>query len=135
MTVNNQHSHTRPDVFSRGALELTFKLLRKNNPRLSLEIQNQLQGVKAIARHSALSDGIEQSLPTSSDLDHFQITLDASTIGKVVDALTNMGQQLLNSPEKDSGTLVVIRSLMNEWIELAEWILLHTEDSRSQAWH
>ncbi len=134
MTVINPPSNTRPDVFSRGALELTFKLLRKNNPRLSLEIQNQLQGIRAIVRDSELQNNVSQS-PPASDLDHFQITLDASTIGKVVDALTHMGQQFLDSAEKDSGTLVVIRSLMNDWIELAEWILLHSEDSPSQAWH
>ncbi|MGH1371195.1 MAG: hypothetical protein ACRBBW_04110 [Cellvibrionaceae bacterium] len=135
MTVNNPETITRPDVFSRGALELTFKLLRKNNPRLSLEIQNQLQGVRATLHDNELSHRAQPSSLTPSDLDHFKITLDASTIGKVVDALTHMGQQLLDSAEKDSGTLVVIRSLMNDWIELAEWILLHTEDSPSQAWH
>lgn len=127
MTVNTQQSTLSADVFSRGALELTFKLLRKNNPRLSLEIQNQLQGVRASTN--------DQSTTTSSDTDHFQMTLDASTVGKVVDALTTMGQELLNDTEKDGGKLVVIRSLMNDWMALAEWILLHTEDSPSQAWH
>lgn len=127
MTVNAHQSTLRADVFSRGALELTFKLLRKNNPRLSLEIQNQLQGVRANTN--------DQSTTTAPDTDRFQITLDASTVGKVVDALTTMGQQLLDDTGKDDGTLVVIRSLMSDWMALAEWILLHTEDSPSQAWH
>jgi len=122
------HSSDRPDIFSRGALELTFKLLRKHNARLALDVQNQLQGKRAL---EAVVSNTEQN-PNG---EHFQITLDASTVGKVVDALTTQGQELLDSAQKDSGTLVVIRSLMKDWIELAEWILIHTEQSPSKVWH
>jgi len=122
------HSSDRPDIFSRGALELTFKLLRKHNARLALDVQNQLQGKRAL---EAVVSNTEQN-PNG---EHFQITLDASTVGKVVDALTTQGQKLLDSAQKDSGTLVVIRSLMKDWIELAEWILIHTEQSPSKVWH
>jgi len=122
------HSSDRPDIFSRGALELTFKLLRKHNARLALDVQNQLQGKRTL---EAVVSNTEQN-PNG---EHFQITLDASTVGKVVDALTTQGQELLDSAQKDSGTLVVIRSLMKDWIELAEWILIHTEQSPSKVWH
>jgi len=128
MLITTMHSSDRPDIFSRGALELTFKLLRKHNARLALDVQNQLQGKRAL---EAVVSNTEQN-PNG---EHFQITLDASTVGKVVDALTTQGQELLDSAQKDSGTLVVIRSLMKDWIELAEWILIHTEQSPSKVWH
>jgi len=128
MLITTMHSSDRPDIFSRGALELTFKLLRKHNARLALDVQNQLQGKRTL---EAVVSNTEQN-PNG---EHFQITLDASTVGKVVDALTTQGQELLDSAQKDSGTLVVIRSLMKDWIELAEWILIHTEQSPSKVWH
>jgi hypothetical protein len=128
MLITNHNSSGRADVFSRGALELTFKLLRKHNARLALDVQNQLQGKRALA---AVMSNTEANLSS----DHFHITLDASTVGKVVDALTTQGQELLDSAQKDSGALVLIRSLIKDWVELAEWILLHTEVAPSKAWH
>ena len=118
----------RPDVFSRGALELTFKLLRKQNPRLALDVQNQLQGL------ASLKEVTEQAPPRKPS-DHFHITLDPQTIGKVVEALTTLGQKLLNDSPKDSGTLVVVRSLIKDWIELAEWVLAHAQEPSSQMLH
>ncbi len=128
MLITTLHSSDRPDIFSRGALELTFKLLRKHNARLALDVQNQLQGKRAL-------EAVVSNTEPNPNSEHFQITLDASTVGKVVDALTTQGQELLDSAQKDSGTLVVIRSLMKDWIELAEWILIHTEQSPSKVWH
>jgi len=128
MPITTLHLSDRPDIFSRGALELTFKLLRKHNARLALDVQNQLQGKRVL-------EAVISNTESNPNSEHFQITLDASTVGKVVDALTTQGQKLLDSAQKDSGTLVVIRSLMKDWIELAEWILIHTEQSPSKVWH
>ena len=130
MTFSSTDTPTpdRPDVFSRGALELTFKLLRKQNPRLALDVQNQLQGL------ATLREITEQVAPRKTS-DHFHITLDAHTIGKVVEALTMLGQNLLDDSAKDTGTLVVIRSLIKDWIELAEWVLVNAEDPASGTLH
>ena len=121
-------SPDRPDVFSRGALELTFKLLRKQNPRLALDVQNQLQGLATLRE-------VTEQVPARKVSDHFHITLDAQTIGKVVEALTALGQNLLDNSPKDNGTLVVVRSLIKDWIELAEWVLVNAEDPHSQTLH
>ncbi len=125
MTASSQSIQYCPDLFSRGALELTFKLLRvHNNARLALDVQNQLQ------------EPPTQDHPTHNrHQDQFRVTLEAHTVGKIIDALTSMGNNLLNNPERESGTLVAIRSLIKDWIALAEWILAHSEDDRSRALH
>ncbi len=125
MTASSQSIQYRPDLFSRGALELTFKLLRvHNNARLALDVQNQLQ------------EAPTEGQPTRNrHQDLFRVTLEAHTVGKIIDALTSMGNTLLNNPERESGTVVAIRSLIKDWIALAEWILAHSEGDRSQALH
>ncbi|NIB44404.1 hypothetical protein HBA55_32720 [Pseudomaricurvus alkylphenolicus] len=115
--------NARPDVLSRGALELTFKLLRHYNAQLALDVRNQLQGEKVLP-----------NLCSSTKADHFFVTLSAQSIGKVVAALTQLGEEALVNRESDSGRLLVIRSLMKEWMELAEWLIMRV-DSPSPALH
>lgn len=122
MMAVNTRSKTRPDLFSRGSLELTFRLLRNKNARLALEMQNLLQGRKAAPL--ALPNSGFLSTP---DIDHFYVTLSPQNVGKVVDELTRLGQELLNNPASASSKLLIIRPLIKDWINLAEWLLLQAE--------
>ena len=111
---------SRPDVLSRGVLELTFKILRHNNVDLALDIQNQLQGSKM--------PGIANSDPHAKDArDHFHITLTPQTIGRIVDALTRLGEKYLRDKENQQGQLAVIRTLIVDWMALAEWHISKAE--------
>ncbi|MAZ89260.1 MAG: hypothetical protein CL693_16645 [Cellvibrionaceae bacterium] len=125
MTASSPSIQYCPDVFSRGALELTFKLLRAhNNARLALDVQNQLQ-----------KSPTKRPPNANRHQDLFRVTLEAHTVGKIIDALTIMGHTLLNNPERESGTIVAIRSLIKDWIALVEWILAHSDDGCSHALH
>lgn len=111
---------TRPDVFSRDSLELTFQLLRQQSSGLALDIQNQLQGTKL--PYMAYQESQQQE-----NCDHFRITLNAQKIGKIVDALTQLGQHCLNNPNENKGHLAILRSLIEDWMALAEWLISHAE--------
>ena len=115
MTLTQPGSETtrkNPEVFSRGALELTFRLLRSRHPSLALSVQNILAG---------------KPLPGAAS-DQFHINLDARTVGRVVAALTDMGEQSLHSgSDADQGRRVVISTLIREWMTLAEWIIIRAD--------
>lgn len=111
----------RPDIFSRGALELTFKLLRPYRAGLALDIQNQLQDAPVPSHQS---NNTTQKAVKISSADQFFITLEPQAIGKIVAALTSIGNDLLSSHTDESGNIMVVRALMKDWIELAEWVIL-----------
>ncbi len=102
-----------PEVFSRGALELSFRLLRKRNPALALEIQNVLVCGKLPCPKN-----------DNQTNDRFHVNMGAHTVGKIIAALTEMGQQALLDDTGLRGRRVVIRTLIQEWMSLAEWIII-----------
>lgn len=116
-----RQSLRRPDVFSRGALELSFKLLRPHNPTLALEIQNILAGEKFSLRNDVQASAVT---------DHFHIQLGPLVVGRIVDALTQLGNTALEEAS-EPGLLVVLRTLIKEWMTLAEWIIVNAEHDRA----
>lgn len=105
---------SRPDVFSRRALELTFQLLRNNDSGLALDIQNQLQGTK-------VPELADQAIQMRDARDHFRITLTAHTIGKIVAALNSMKVASRQNTTREMGQLAPLRALIEAWMALAEW--------------
>lgn len=126
MAVNTRFK-ARPDLFSRGSLELTFRLLRNKNARLALEVQNLLQGRKAAPL--AATPVSDSGFLSNPEGDHFYVTLSPQNVGKVVDELTRLGQELLNGPQSGNSKLLIIRPLIKDWINLAEWLLLQAGKS------
>ncbi len=123
-TIKSSDELHRPDIFSRGALEFTFRLLRHHSPSLALAVQNVLAG------NILTLDSPLHSTPPSRTSDHFMVYVDAHTVGKVVAALTEIGQQALaNKQRQDSGQLIVLRTLIQEWASLTEWLLENAESN------
>ncbi len=94
------------DLFSRGTLELTFKILRKRRPALALSIQNVL--TLAYARddyHSALSAT--------------ELPLERAVIDEVIHTLSTLGNQRVGNGHTDRTDQVVVRSLLLDWLMLA----------------
>lgn len=114
-----QNPVRRPDVLSRDVLESTFSLLRDQHPQLALEIQNILAGDK-ISHY--------QRPQASTVTDHFHIQLSPQIIGRIVDALTRIGNSALYTSE--SGSLAMLRILIKDWMDLTEWIISHADPSR-----
>lgn len=131
ISIDANHQHAldgsiciqRPDIFSRGALDLTFRLLRKDHPSLALEVRNIL---------ASETVPLEDAAYHSPQGDHFFITMPAQRIGCVVNALTQLGQDALENNQQDTGKLVVLRTLIKEWMTLAEWIILTAEEESTQ---
>lgn len=94
------------DLFSRGTLELTFKALRNYRPSLALLIQNVL--AKAYPRddyHTALSAT--------------ELPLESSVVDAVIQALSSLSNQRVGNGHNDRTDLVVVRSLLLDWMMLA----------------
>ncbi|GAB3100544.1 hypothetical protein G8770_04490 [Aestuariicella hydrocarbonica] len=123
MMAVNTHAKARPDLFSRGALELTFRVLRRHKPQLAMDVQNILQGNKVEAQTLKPLSRVNPK----STADHFYVSLPPQTIGQVVKALTHLGEEMLAQPDRGNGKLLIIRTLMKDWMDLADWIIMQVE--------
>jgi hypothetical protein len=94
------------DLFNRGTLELTFKILRRKHPLLALQVQNALVSVyPRNDYHTAL---------TATEL-----PLSAATITEIAQALLAVSEELLAAGKSQRNDLVIVRSLMLDWLMLA----------------
>jgi len=118
------------DFFSHQALELTFRLLRNNNPGLANAIKNTLSHI-----HTAPYENLHGSYTGEM---HFNAeiyqSLSAHTIGKIVSALTEIGKQALSKQDMPPEHLNQLRKLIEDWVQLTEWILSHTAPDKT-AYH
>ena len=122
-SVNHIKGVRQPDTVSRHTLELTFRLLRREWPALALAIQNILVSKQQLIRRQQH----KSTLHNNCDQDFFQINLDAQTIGKIVSALTELGETTLTKAPHDKEKLMFLKTLIDDWIALAEWLMLHIQ--------
>ncbi len=101
----------KPNVFSGETLKHTFCVLRDPHPNLALQIQNQMQGGGIL---TTLSD---------NNRDYFLISLAPNIIGKIVDALTRLGESYFKVAGKEHESLIGFRELLIPWIQLTEWLI------------
>jgi len=123
-------THAPHDFFSHRALELTFRLLRNNNPGLANAIKNTLSHIH-IAPYEALVGTHTGEMYFNAEL--YQ-SLSAHTIGKIVSALTDIGQQALTKQDMPPEHINQLRKLIEDWVQLTEWILNHTTTDKA-AYH
>lgn len=106
-----QAEHT----FIRQDLTLTQQLLRAQYPDLS----------------RAITSALTPNSPKTAHIQYSAIEIEALTIGKIVAALTQIGQKALNrrftQQDKNSDELIILRTLIRAWINLAEWLILQSE--------
>src|SRR5690606_35277982 len=57
--------------------------------------------------------------------------LHAETIVEIVAALTRIGQQAVDQKNLPARHLTILRSLIEDWAKLAEWILQHATPEQS----
>lgn len=110
------------DFFSRQALELTFRLLRNNHPLLAHTVKH------AIDNSSTVSYEDLQSAYTGEMLLNQELlgSLKAHTIGKIVSALTDIGEEALRQKDLPPNHMTLMRTLIEDWVQLTEWVLAHT---------
>lgn len=123
-------THTPKDFFSHHALELTFRLLRNNNPGLANAIKNTLSHIH-FAPYETIQGLYTGEMHFNSEI--YQ-SLSAHTIGKIVSALTEIGEQALQNHGMPPEHLNQLRRLIEDWAQLTEWVLLHTAQDKT-AYH
>lgn len=102
----------QPDVFSRGALHLSFRILRHYRPALALALQNSMA---------------EEPLPKPPEIrdipatDQIRMKLDTQTVREILAALSELADKRSNDPKlAEFGGLVVLKTLMIDWIHYAQ---------------
>lgn len=102
------------DVFSRSALQQTFILLRKVNPAMALVVQNIINS-SMIDKPNELND--------EHRTDSFRIQLEVYEIKQIIHSLVSLvpkiGQKKIITNLTLLGNLVVLKSLIEDWIRVA----------------
>lgn len=118
------------DMFSRQVMELTFRLLRNNNPELSFALKKALDHIRLAPQEATLGNYAGEMLLNADVVD----LLGAETVGRIVAALTAIGNQARARKDLPPQHIKVLRELIEDWALLAEWILLHSTAEKS-AYH
>lgn len=110
------------DFFSRQALELTFRLLRNNHPLLAHAVQQTIDATTTVSYEDLHSAYTGEMLLNKEVL----ASLKAHTIGKIVSVLTDIGEEALRKHDLPPSHMTLLRSLIEDWVQLTEWVLAHT---------
>ncbi len=111
------------DFFSRQALELTFRLLRNNHMHLAQAVKQAIDTIPNVSYEDLQSAYTGEMLLNSQVLD----SLKAHTIGKIVSVLTDIGETALRDKDLPPSHMTLLRTLIEDWVQLTEWVLLHTD--------
>ena len=117
-------------ALSAAALALTSDLLRQHNPSLAEVVQNALANIKEAPPGRRTGIRVTQP-PLNASL---IASLEAETVGKVLAALTDLGNQALHGHHDDPEQLELVHRLLVDWAALADW-LLHCTDNRPTTFH
>lgn len=110
------------DFFSRQALELTFRLLRNNYPLLAHAVKQTIDNTATVSYEDLQSAYTGEMLLNSEVL----ASLKAHTIGKIVSVLTDIGEEALKQNDLPPSHMTLMRTLIEDWVQLTEWVLAHT---------
>lgn len=110
------------DFFSRQALELTFRLLRNNHPLLAHAVKQTIDSTTTVAYEDLQSAYTGEMLLNKEVLE----SLKAHTIGKIVSVLTDIGEEALKKHDLPPSHMTLLRSLIEDWVQLTEWVLQYT---------
>jgi hypothetical protein len=115
------------DFFSRQALELTFRLLRNNHPLLAHAVKHTIDNTSTVSYEDLQSAYTGEMLLNSDVLG----LLKAHTIGKIVSILTDIGEEALRQQDLPPSHMTLMRTLIEDWVQLTEWVLAHTAADQS----
>ena len=115
---NVSHLLRNASVFSRGGLIHTFDLVRKKNPQLALDIRNITAGTP-LPKPETLID--------NKHTDYFTVNLSSFQVRAIVEILVEYGQ----TEDKEAGTAVVARTLLDDWMRLAKQMISELPNDKS----
>lgn len=118
-------NHPAEGAVSPSALETTFDLLRHKNPSLAEAVQTALHHLSELPPGRRCGSRADQ-LPVNAAL---VSSLEAQTVGKILEALTELGSQALKDTKRNSEHVQLLHDLLQDWVGLAEWLLEHADSS------
>ncbi len=105
----------RADVFSRGALEITSQMTRKQRPSLALKIQNIL-GFKPLEK--------PRSFPENKNADYFIVDIELVDLREIVYILTEQLNSISHNQQigypLGNSVAVMLQSLIEDWLRFAQ---------------
>lgn len=107
------------DCFSRQTLELSIELIINTNPGLADAIKKAVSQIHP-APFNAKHKNIMGDMYFNAQLLEL---LQAHTIGKIVAALTELGECTLQYKNHSIEYVVTLRKLIDDWVRLTEWVL------------
>lgn len=113
-------SNVSPPHLSFHTLHLTHVLLRKQHSHLASQIHELLTHLESVC---ATGQTLTETTVESFCVLH---NLGAPTIGKIISALTQMGNHWLHSPTTHSDSLCQLQTILQQWIELGDWVVLQS---------
>jgi hypothetical protein len=128
-TESNRCNFAPADFFSRQALEFSAQLLQQNHSGLANAIQKALNQI-TIAPYA-----LTQPAHTGEMVFNAQLldALPIHTLGKIVEALTAVGEHALQSPKNKTQPATKLRELIDDWIQLTEWVLQRSHNDQRAA--
>ncbi len=116
-SISREHYHSlccQPNVFSHGALELTFKALRYSAPSLALQIQNVMAGNALPSPEPSIQSKFVNIQKIQK---HFVVDWPSEKVSKVIRIL---GDQ---TPPKLPGDQIIRRALLQDWMYLGRSLM------------
>lgn len=110
------------DFFSRQTLELTFRLLRTSHPLLAHAVKQTIDSIITVRYEDLHSAYTGEILLNKEVLE----SLKAHTIGKIIAVLTVIGEEALKKHNLPPSHMSLLRSLIEDWVQLTEWVLQHS---------
>ena len=110
--VSYQRQCASHKVFSRGALQLTFRFLRKKKPAIALEIQNCLAN-NPLKKPDEIAD-----TPAN---DHFEVRLSPESLRDLLFGLSELVEDREHNPElTELGNMITLKTLISDWLDYAK---------------
>lgn len=106
-------------AISPSALEITFDLLRPTSPSLAEAVRAALHSLSELPPGRRCGSRADE-LPLNAALIS---SLEAQTVGKILEALTDLGSRALKDKERNPEHLQLLHDLLEDWSELADWLL------------
>lgn len=125
----NQFDHYMPsDYFSRQTLVQTSHLLRKEQPALSHLIEHALEQIPIVEFEELKGTYTGEMLLNLYIVEKMK----AHVIGRIVSCLTDIGQKALTQQVALNIDMTQMRGLIEDWMQLTEWILQRTSSDNNQ---
>lgn len=120
------------EFFSHKALALSVEIIGGNNPGLADAIKKAIDQIDTTG-YTAKSESQPKAQGEDDMYFNAQLleTLQAHTIGKIVSALTELGEEALQNKNLTADYLHTLRNLINDWVRLTEWVLKNAANYKS----